>query len=169
MVVKREDFKLAAATFPSGVAVVTSGHRDAVHGITVSAFSSLSLDPPQVLVCVSRWSKLNAMVLGSNKFAVSILAADQAHLSELFAKPDREPVNSLADIEVPHRLGASGSPMIAGCAAFFDCSVVMACESGDHSVFFGDVLMAGVDSSKEPLLYFNRKYRRMVDAQEDGR
>ena len=169
MLVNREDFKRAAATFPSGVAVVTSGHGALVHGITVSAFSSLSLDPPQVLVCVSRWSKLNEIVLASNKFAVSILAADQAHLSELFAKPGREPVNSFADIEVPHQLGTSGSPMIAGSAAFFDCSVVMACESGDHSVFFGDVLMVGVDSAKEPLLYFNREYRKMVDAQEAGR
>jgi flavin reductase (DIM6/NTAB) family NADH-FMN oxidoreductase RutF len=157
-----EDFKRAAAAFPSGVAVVTSGHGDVVHGITVSAFSSLSLDPPQVLVCVSRWSKLNDMVHSSNKFAVSILATDQAHLGDLFARPGRDPVASFADIAVPHELVGTGSPVIAGSAAFFDCSVVMACESGDHSVFFGDVLRAGANEDKQPLLYYHRQYRRMV-------
>jgi flavin reductase (DIM6/NTAB) family NADH-FMN oxidoreductase RutF len=169
MTVRQEDFKRAAAAFPSGVAVVTSGHSGVVHGITVSAFSSLSLDPPQVLVCVSRWSKLNEMVLRSNTFAVSILASDQAHLSDLFAKPGRDPVRSFADIGVPHQLATTGSPVLAGAAAFFDCSVMMACESGDHSVFFGDVLMAGVDETKQPLLYFNRGYRQMVDPVGGGR
>lgn len=160
-----ETFKRAAAMFPSGVAIVTTGHDEVMHGITVSAFSSLSLRPPQVLVCVSRWSKLNEMVLRSNKFAVNILAADQAMLSDLFARPGRNPVTSFSEIEVPHTVHGTGSPVIHGVSAYFDCAVMMACESGDHSVFFGDVLSAGVDDSKQPLLYFDRKYRRIIDVE----
>lgn len=163
------NFKQAAAMFPSGVAIVTSGHGDVVHGITVSAFSSLSLDPPQVLVCVARWSKLNQMVLSSNSFAVNILASDQAALSDFFAKPGREPVTSFTDIEVPHTIGRGGSPLLDGAAAYFDCSVVMACESGDHSVFFGDVLAAGVAEGKQPLVYFDRRYRGIIDLTGTGR
>lgn len=161
-----DNFKRAAAMFPSGVAIVTSGHGDVVHGITVSAFSSLSLDPPQVLVCLSRWSKLNQLVLSSNSFAVNILASDQFALSDFFAKPGRDPVTSFTEIQVPHAMHVSGSPVLGGVAAFFDCSVMMACESGDHSVFFGDVLAAGVNEGKDPLLYFNRKYRHIVDIAE---
>lgn len=154
-----EDFKRAAAMFPSGVAVVTSGHGSVVHGITVSAFSSLSLDPPQVLVCIARWSKLNQLILSSNSFAVNILASDQAQLSDFFAKPGRDPVTTFTDLEVPHSIGAGGSPIIDGVVAYFDCCVMMANESGDHSVFFGDVVAASADESKVPLLFYHRAYR----------
>lgn len=160
--VSPDAFKRAAAKFPSGVAVVTSSHKGLVHGITVSAFSSLSLEPPQVLVCVARWSKLNEFVLQSNMFAVNILADDQEALSGQFAKPGRDPVSSLQEIGVPSQTRRTGSPIIRGAAAYFDCSVVMACESGDHSVFMGDVLAADADPDRAPLLYFDRKYRRMV-------
>jgi len=162
------NFKLAASMFPSGVAIVTSGHGSVVHGITVSAFSSLSLDPPQVLVCVARWSKLNQLVLASNSFAVNILAADQAALSEVFAKPGRDPVTTFTEIEIPHSIGVGGSPIIDGTAAYFDCSVVMACESGDHSVFFGDVLAAHASDTKSPLVYFNRRYHDINKAAQEA-
>lgn len=162
--VTREAFKRAAAMFPSGVAVVTSGYEGLVHGITVSAFSSVSLDPPQVLACVSRWSKLNEMVLKADAFVVSILASDQAHLSDYFATPGREPVGSFLDLGIGHSLQATGIPVLHGAAAFFDCAVVMACESGDHSIFIGDVLAAGAEKDREPLLYYNRGYRRVVQA-----
>jgi flavin reductase (DIM6/NTAB) family NADH-FMN oxidoreductase RutF len=161
-----EDFKQAAAAFPSGVAVVTSGHGSVVHGITVSAFSSLSLDPPQVLVCIARWSKLNQLILSSNAFAVNILAADQRALSDFFAKPGRDPVTTFTELEVPHKIGASGCPIIDGVAGYFDCCVMMANESGDHSVFFGDVVAAAADPSKAPLLFYNRAYRGMTDGED---
>lgn len=158
-------FKRAAGMFPSGVAVVTSAHQSAVHGITVSAFSSLSLDPPQVLVCVSRWSKLNEMVLRSNVFAVNILASDQERLSAEFAKPGREPLDSFDVMAIDSTTRETGSPVLQDAAAFFDCTLVMACESGDHSVFMGDVVAADADGTKAPLLYFDRSYRRMVGDQ----
>lgn len=157
-----EAFRRAATMFPTGVAVVTSGHEDLVHGITVNAFSSLSLDPPQVLVCVSRWSKFNQLVLRSNAFAVNILSGEQAELSNHFAKSGREPVRSFDEIGIPSTVLHTGMPVLGGVAAYFDCVVVMACESGDHSVFMGDVLAADADESLEPLLYFNRKYRRIA-------
>lgn len=149
--------------FPSGVAVVTSGHKGAVHGITVSAFSSVSLEPPQVLVCVSRWSKLNEIVLAAEAFAVNILAADQVALSKYFSEAGRDPVASFIELDIPHRVHSTGMPILQGTVAFFDCSVVMACESGDHSIFIGDVLAAGADPGKEPLLFHNRHYRDMTD------
>ena len=157
----REAFKSAAAAFPSGVAIVTSGDGSVVHGITVSAFSSLSLDPPQVLVCIARWSKINNLILSSNAFSVNILASDQVGLSDFFAKPGRDPVTTFTELEVPHSIGASGCPVIKGVVAYFDCCVMMANESGDHSVFFGDVVAAAADESKVPLLFYKRAYREI--------
>jgi flavin reductase (DIM6/NTAB) family NADH-FMN oxidoreductase RutF len=157
----REAFKAAAAAFPSGVAIVTSGDGSVVHGITVSAFSSLSLDPPQVLVCIARWSKINNLILSSNAFSVNILSSDQGELSDFFAKPGRDPVTTFTELEVPHSIGDSGCPVNTGVAAHFDCCVMMANESGDHSVFFGDVVAAAADPSKKPLLFYNRAYREI--------
>lgn len=164
--VSPEAFRSAASKFPSGVAVVTSRHEDLVHGITVSAFSSLSLDPPQVLVCVSRWSKLNEMVLRSNAFAVNILADDQAAISNQFAKQGRDPVRDFSEVGIASTTRATGMPVIDGAAAYFDCVVVMACESGDHSVFMGDVVDAAAEESRGPLLFFDRKYRHIGQPQE---
>lgn len=156
-------FKRAASKFPSGVAVVTSACEGLLHGITVSAFSSLSLEPPQVLVCVARWSKLNELVLRSNAFAVNILADDQAEISAEFAKPGRPPLPTFDEMGIKSTVHETGSPVLDGVAAYFDCTVVMACESGDHSVFMGDVVTADADTAKDPLLYFDRKYRHMAD------
>ncbi|MGH8893605.1 MAG: flavin reductase family protein [Actinomycetes bacterium] len=160
-----DSFKRAASKFPSGVAVVTSACEGLVHGITVSAFSSLSLEPPQVLVCVARWSKLNELVLRSNAFAVNILANDQAHISAEFAKPGRHPMPTFDEMGIQSTVYETRSPVLDGVAAYFDCTVVMACESGDHSVFMGDVVVAGADSTKDPLLYVDRKYRHLAAEQ----
>ncbi len=163
MTVRPEDFRAAGGRFASGVTVVTAAHAGKVYGITASAFSSVSLDPPQVLVCVARTSKLHEMVVEGKTFAVSILANDQRELSELFAKPDREPVESFVELDVPHVLHATGTPVLRGCVAFFDCTLARAYDGGDHSIFVGDVRAAGLGAERPPLLYFNRGYRGITD------
>ncbi len=157
-----DEFKRAAAMFPSGVTVITARTYDRVHGITASAFSSVSLDPPHVLVCVSRASKLHDMVLASGAFGVSVLADDQEDLSRLFASPGRDPVASFVEIDVPHVTHQTGTPILHGCAAFFDCTLAHAYDGGDHSIFVGNVQVTGADPLKRPLLYFNRSYQRLA-------
>lgn len=160
--VQPDSFKQACAMFPSGVTVVTSGSDGVVHGITANAFSSVSLDPPRVLVCVARRSRLHDMVLHSGAFAVSILAEEQGSVSEYFARAGREPVASFAEVDVPHVFHHTGTPVLHGCAAFFDCTLARAYEEGDHTIFVGDVQVAGTDAAKRPLLYFSRGYHRFA-------
>jgi flavin reductase (DIM6/NTAB) family NADH-FMN oxidoreductase RutF len=157
-----DDFKRSAAMFASGVTVITSRMQDRVHGITASAFSSVSLDPPRVLVCVSRNSKLHDMVLSSGCFGVSILADDQEQLGSYFASPGRDPVASFVEIDVPHIVQHTGTPILRGSAAFFDCTLAEAYDGGDHSILLGAVQASGADELKRPLLYFQRGYRRLV-------
>lgn len=165
MGVERDAFKRAAAMFPSGVTIVTARAEQRVHGITASAFASVSLDPPRILVCVARASRLHDMVVRSGAFAVSILAGEQRALSDYFAAPGREPVASFAEIDVPHTLHQTGTPVVHGCAAFFDCTLAQAYDGGDHSIFVGDVQAADADALRRPLLYFDRAYRRFELAQ----
>jgi flavin reductase (DIM6/NTAB) family NADH-FMN oxidoreductase RutF len=155
----QDNFKQACAMFPSGVTVITVRSGDLVHGITASAFSSVSLRPPQVLVCVDRGSKLHDMVVASGAFAVSVLAREQAALSDYFATPGREPVASFAEIGHPQAAECTGAPILAGCAAFFDCTLAQAYDGGDHTIFVGTVEAAGTDPAKIPLLFFARGYR----------
>jgi flavin reductase len=159
--VQPDSFKQACAMFPSGVTVVTSGYDGMVHGITANAFSSVSLDPPRVLVCVARRSKLHDMVMNSGAFAVSILAENQGPVSDYFARAGREPVASFAEVGVPHTFHHTGTPVLYGCVAFFDCTLARAYEEGDHTIFVGDVQVAGTDTDKRPLLYFERGYYRV--------
>ncbi len=158
----QDSFRRACAMFPSGVTVITARDAGLVHGITANAFSSVSLRPPMVLVCVARESKLHDMVIRSGAFAVSILANDQASLSDYFATPGREPVASLTDLGHRHTTHSTGVPTLEGCAAFFDCTLAQAYEGGDHTIFVGAVQAAGADPEKVPLLFHARGYRRLV-------
>jgi flavin reductase (DIM6/NTAB) family NADH-FMN oxidoreductase RutF len=88
--------------------------------------------------------------------------AEQAHLSDLFAAPGREPVGSLAELNVPHALYHTGTPVLHGCAGFFDCTLARVYDGGDHTIFVGDVQAVGADPHKQPLLYFSRGYRRFA-------
>ena len=160
--VQPDSFKRACAMFPSGVTVITAAWDARVHGITANAFSSVSLDPPQVLVCIDRRSKLHDMVLNSGAFAVSVLSEEQARLSDFFASPGRAPVDSFVEIDVPYAVHHTGTPVLHDCAAFFDCTLARAYDGGDHTIFVGDVQAAGADPDKQPLLYFSRGYRRFV-------
>ena len=156
----QDRFKQACAMFPTGVTVVTTDRDGLVYGITANAFSSVSLQPPQVLVCVARQSKLHDMVMRSRKFAVSILSAEQAALSDYFARPGREPAPSFVEAGAVCEVHDTGAPVLEGCSAYFDCALAQAYDGGDHSIFVGDVLASGADAERRPLLYFGRGYRR---------
>ena|SRR5579864_8344474 len=153
------DFRKAARRFASGVTVVTTRTGTAVHGATVSAFFTLSLEPLQVLVSLGRAGRLAAMLRESAVFAVCVLAAEQEAVSRAFAAPARPTAEGLFP-DVASRTIASGAPIIDGCLAFFDCALATTIDQGDHTLFIGAVQAVGARDGA-PLVYFDGAYRRL--------
>jgi flavin reductase (NADH) len=147
-----DDFKNALASWASGVTVVTARAGDLCHGVTVSSFSSLSLDPPLILVCLSTRSRLPALVRDSGEFAVHILAAEQSQLSAQFARSGREPARDL------------DAPGLTDAIARLSCALHAEHTVGDHVILVGRVTEATTRAAAEPLLYFRRRYRAVGEA-----
>lgn len=153
MPVSQEEFRSALSRFASGVSVVTT--KDAagkLHGITVSAFSSVSLSPPLVLICIEKATGSHYAFLESGLYVVNILSAEQAELSERFASqvPDK-----FAGVEIS--LNTDGIPALTGCIASIECRVKQTCDGGDHTIFIGEVESAASHNG-DPLLYFRSDY-----------
>ena len=150
-------FRQALGSFLSGVTVLTVRDGDAVHGMTASAFSSLSLDPPLVLACVAHKAHLHAHLAAGGRFAVSILREDQAWVSNHFAgygKPDDV-------VQWDEAFGRT--PVIAGALAWLDCAVHALQDGGDHTILIGRVeRLAAHDGA--PLAYWRGKYGAFTPA-----
>ena len=158
MPVSAELYKRAMAQFASGVTVVTARAADGLlYGHTASAFCSVSLDPPLVLVCVGRTSNSHDGIAGAGWFGVNILSQAQEPLSRLFAGT----LAKFEDVEfTPGPL--SGSPRLPGVLAFLECRVVNAYDGGDHTIYVGQVEHAEV-SGGNPLVYFRGSYRGLAE------
>src|SRR6478609_8722202 len=132
-------FRRVIGSFMSGVVVITTSADDGTpHGMTVSAVSSLSLDPPMLLVCLHSASATQEAVRKSGRFAVNILAEDQGKLAERFARPS--PTGKFAGVHI--REGLTGVPVLEGALAVVECRVAEAVTGGTHRVFLGQVLHA---------------------------
>jgi flavin reductase (DIM6/NTAB) family NADH-FMN oxidoreductase RutF len=154
-------FKRALGLWASGVTVVSTRIDGLVYCMTASSFSSLSIDPLMVLVCVAHDARLHGLLMESSSFAVNILRDDQRHLADAYSRSGREPQEKLDLVETFD--GPSGSPIFKRCLAYIDCTMGSVYDGGDHSIVLGKVQAAGSDESGMPLLYFNRNYRAVHD------
>lgn len=157
--VHADEFKAALASWAAGVTIVTTRHDNLVYGITVSSFSSLSLDPRLVLVCLADTNRLPRMIEESKRFAVSILAEGQEDVSAYFAISGREPVPSFEEFGTIE--WHTGSPIIDGAIAHLDCELYQSIPAGDHTIVIGRVLGAAARADKKPLIYYRRAYRSL--------
>jgi flavin reductase (DIM6/NTAB) family NADH-FMN oxidoreductase RutF len=157
MAIDLATFRRALGSWPSGVTIVTSRAGSLQHGMTASAFCSVSADPPQVLICANRESSTHAVIQKSGAFGVSILAAGQEALSDLFSDKARE---ALRFASLDCAVGATGCPRIPGAHAHLDCSVRHALEAGTHVIYVGLIEAAEV-AEVEPLLFYRGRYRRL--------
>jgi flavin reductase (DIM6/NTAB) family NADH-FMN oxidoreductase RutF len=161
MAIDPTSFRQALGQFASGVTVVTSRVPGAPPvGLTVSAFCSVSLDPPLVLVSIDSRSETHAAFRASGAFAVSILAEGQAEVSRLFARPGPDKFTA-----VPLEAGANGAPLVAGALAHLECAVRSAHEEGDHVVYVGEIRRLAVHPGR-PLVYHRGTYRRLGEDEE---
>lgn len=151
-------FREALGHWASGVTIVTARHGDHVHGMTVSAFSSVSLEPPLILVCAEKTSNTNGVIEQGNVFCVNVLAQGQDELSNKFASKKYEDVRFEGLVCED---GATGCPHIPGAAVTLDCSVTQKVDAGDHFVYIGRVDDAAV-SERDPLVYHKGAYRKLA-------
>ncbi|MCZ6784576.1 MAG: flavin reductase family protein [Proteobacteria bacterium] len=154
MTVDAEQFKAGLARWASGVTIVTARAGDRVHGMTVSAFSSVSLDPPLVLVCADKTSNTLPVIEDAGCFAANVLARGQEELSNRFASEEDE-WRRFEGLEVES--GATGAPLIVDALANIDCKVVASHDAGDHVIYVGQVEQI-VTRDREPLLFYQGRY-----------
>jgi flavin reductase (DIM6/NTAB) family NADH-FMN oxidoreductase RutF len=135
MAIDTEAFRRAMSSFATGVTVITAARVDGGSvGVTVNSFCSVSLEPPMVLWCLQTNANRFRHFQSASHFNVNVLASDQLWLAQRFAgrRSDR-----FSDI--PHRLSASGAPLIAGCAALLECRTCAVHPGGDHAILLGEV------------------------------
>jgi flavin reductase (DIM6/NTAB) family NADH-FMN oxidoreductase RutF len=151
----------ALRTFTTGVTVVTSA-GDEPCGVTANAFTSVSLAPPLVLVCLNRSSSTARTIARNRAFAVNVLSAEQEWLSRRFASPTR-PRGLAAFRDVSHRAASTGAPILEGVACWLDCRLDGMHVAGDHVVAIGEILGFDGDPSREPLVFHAGRYRIVCD------
>ncbi len=138
-------------TFPQGVTVVTAEGDDGPRGITVSSFTSVSLTPPLVLICILKDSSAHDAIK-KGRFVVNVLAEGQGAVSDHFASPK---------LSSDEQFDGYGFPQLEGCLGYLHCKVVDQSSQGTHTVFFGEVdqieLGASSDRAK-PLVFCSREY-----------
>jgi len=152
------DFKRAMGQFASGVTVVTTKHGETPVGITASSFTSLSLDPPLVLVSLNKKLFTHNVIAESGFFAVNVLSARQLDLGMRFAGMKPEIKDRFAGLDI--HTAITGSPLLPDSLAWVDCTVWATYDGGDHTIFVGEVKDLSVSEADMPLLYHNRLWRR---------
>jgi flavin reductase (DIM6/NTAB) family NADH-FMN oxidoreductase RutF len=159
MPVEADLYRQVMRHFPSGITVVTLRAGEEIHGLTVSAFCSVSLEPPLVLVCIGTDLYSHQLIERGQCFAVNFLGEDDADLSDRFA-------GRLSDLRdrfdgVGYSADATGAPILERCIAYLDCSVFAAYDGGDHTIYVGLVVAAGVNRHAPPLVYYQSRYRHL--------
>ncbi|MEU3342300.1 flavin reductase family protein [Streptomyces sp. NPDC006668] len=145
------------ARFATGVIALTVG-GDNLHGMTANAFSSVSLEPPQVLCCVAHSAVMHKAISAERRFAVSIMGADQEHLARHFADRSR-PLGASQFESVDWRPGPhTGAPLLSGALAWLECELADFYDSGDHSIFIGAVLDSTRGPGRQGLVFFDGRF-----------
>ncbi len=155
-----DDLRQALRQFASGVTVVTAEAEGELYGITVSAFTSISLDPPVIMVAINTASPIAAMIAASEHFAVHILPAAYEAIAERFARSTPGPDKYG---ELQPGTGRSGAPLLQeGMLAVLDCVLDQTLLVGTHMLMFGRVVQASsLSDPGDPLIYYHRSYRHL--------
>ncbi len=185
MAIEKDFFRQVMGSFSTGVTVVTTEHDEVLSGLTLNAFSSVSLNPPLVLICVDLSSRTLPLMRASKKFAVNILSEEQEELARYFARPSKAGFKSFSNVEFYE--AATGAPVFYDALGFVDAHVVAEYPGGDHAIFLGQVQALGThgnivfandelarkyplrpsnhDTAKnqKPIAFFEGKYRQLAD------
>jgi flavin reductase (DIM6/NTAB) family NADH-FMN oxidoreductase RutF len=151
-----EAFRKACALYATGVTVATVRAPDGTpHGLTVSSFTSVSIQPPLILICIDYAFNFLSHFRACSNFAVNVLSESQRDLSVTFAE---KPEGRFEGVE--WYTNVTGAPLLRGCIANIECRLSSIIEAGDHAIFLGEVMQVESPGGR-PLLYFNRDYRSL--------
>jgi flavin reductase (DIM6/NTAB) family NADH-FMN oxidoreductase RutF len=154
-------FRQVLGRFATGVTVITTCKGDVKHGMTANAFSSVSLNPPLILVSVDKKADMHGYMMEADTFCVNILAEHRRQWSDWWA--GRAPKDQDQFTDIPHSTKVTGSPVLDDCLGYIDCKVWARYDAGDHTLFLGEVQEAAVnpDPNLKPLLFFASKYHKL--------
>ena len=154
MSVSPDEFREALSHFASGVSVVTTRGKDGKqHGMTVSAFCSVSLVPPRVLICIEKITASHPAFFECGAYVVNVLHRSQMHLSERFANPAEDKFSDIA-----FHTGIEGIPVLDHALASIECRITHTFDGGDHTIFLGSVENVNYRDG-DPLIYYRSEYR----------
>jgi flavin reductase (DIM6/NTAB) family NADH-FMN oxidoreductase RutF len=154
-----EELRVLMRNWATGVTLVTARDGRGPHGMTVSSFTSVSLEPPRILVSLERATRTHAMVEESGAFGVVILEEGQVDLAERFAGRIGDGEDRFAGLD--HDLTPGGIPIPRVSLAWFECRVAQAFSAGTHTLFIGEVVGGRQEREAHPLVYFQRDYHRL--------
>jgi flavin reductase (DIM6/NTAB) family NADH-FMN oxidoreductase RutF len=147
----------ALACFATGVTVVTCLQADGVPaGLTVNSFTSVSLDPPLLLVCLAKKAASATPLIEASHFAVNVLQTGQQPASIRFSTRDEDRFGA-----TPWACGEAGAPILQDSLGVFECERRAVHDGGDHHIMIGQVIKASFDATLDPLLFFRGRYRRL--------
>lgn len=156
-----DNYKALARTWAATVTVITIlDENDDLDGFTATAFLTVSIDPPIILVSVQKTSLASEALSKSKGFAVNLLAPHQADIANTFARPQAQRKASWDSI--PFKEGVAGAPLLQETAGAFTATVRQVIEAGDHLLVLGDVQDIHVHDSAQTLMYHNRKYGKVT-------
>lgn len=157
MSIDTRELRDAFGRFATGVTIITVTHQDEPNGCTANSFSSVSLEPPMVLWSLARNADCFAAFAGEEYFAVNILNRTQEALSTRFATKE---IDKWAGVK--HRPGVTGSPILEGAIATFECKVHARHDGGDHVIYVGEVAYVETESNEQPLGFYRGRYCNIV-------
>ncbi|HIF91986.1 MAG: flavin reductase family protein [Myxococcales bacterium] len=160
MTIDAEQFRAAMGSWPSGVTIVTSRVGEEIHGMTVSDFSGVSLDPPLALVCASKTSVTTGLIEEGGCFGVNVLRRDQDTLSNKFASKKDE-FKRFEGVDTYE--AKTGAPLLREALVNLDCRVVAIHDAGDHVLCVGEIVDAQINEG-EPLVFFRGGYGHFESA-----
>jgi flavin reductase len=158
---ERTRLRAMMGRFATGVTVVAARHGPLLAGMTANAIASISIDPPLMLASIARKAETHGAIIGSHAFAVSVLSRDQRALAECFAQPTTaDKLKRFCD--AAWHEAETGSPILEGALAYFDCRLFERHDGGDHAIFIGEIVAAGYREDAEPLLWYASTYRELA-------
>jgi flavin reductase (DIM6/NTAB) family NADH-FMN oxidoreductase RutF len=162
---ERRRLRSMMGRFATGIAVVAARHGPLLAGMTANGIASISIDPPLMMASIGQRAETHRAIIGSHAFAVSVLADDQRGLAECFAQPTTA-AKLTRFCDAAWHEAETGSPILEGAIAYFDCRITDRHPGGDHTIFVGEIVAAGYREDAQPLMWFGSRYRRLAPETE---
>ena len=147
--------------FATGVTVVAARYGPLMAGMTANAIATISIDPPILMASLARKAETHNAIFGSHAFSVSVLADDQQALAECFAQPTTA-TKLTRFCDAAWHEAETGSPILEGALAYFDCRLTEHHDGGDHTIFLGEIVAAGYREDAAPLIWYGSRFHRVA-------